>query len=61
MLAADDLIRTYKPDAWFYGHSHARIDIEIDDVPLYANPLGYPNESSQITGFDGNRLITIKS
>ena len=56
---ADDLIRIYQPDAWLYGHTHARVDIEVHGVPLYSNPLGYPEEDSHITGFDGERLIRI--
>ena len=55
----DDLIETYKPDAWFYGHTHAGVENDIHGVPMYCNMLGYPNESSEVTGFDPERLIKL--
>lgn len=57
--ACDDLIAKYKPTAWFYGHTHAAVEIELYGVPLYCNQGGYPGEPKAITGFDENKLISI--
>jgi len=55
----DDLIDKYKPDAWFYGHTHAAVEKEIYGVPMYCNMGRYPHESIKITGFDPERLISL--
>jgi len=57
--ACDDLIAKYQPAAWFYGHTHAAVEVELYGVPLYCNQGGYPDESGLITGFDENKLIRV--
>lgn len=55
--ACDDLIDKYRPDAWFYGHTHAPVEREIHGVPMYCNMGGYPREDG--VGFDPERIIKL--
>lgn len=57
--ACDDLIEKYQPTAWFYGHTHAAVEIEVYGVPMFSNMGGYPGERSEITGFDPGKLISL--
>lgn len=57
--ACDDLIKKYKPDAWFFGHTHGAVEKRIHGVQMYCNMRGYPGESTEITGFDPEKLITL--
>lgn len=57
--SCDDLIEKYRPDAWFFGHTHTAVEKEIHGVPMYCNMGGYPGERAEITGFDQNKLISI--
>lgn len=41
---------------WIYGHTHEAIDLEINGIPLLANPIGYPGENAVV---DFNKTITI--
>lgn len=44
----DDVIWSYKPDAWIYGHTHdASEQLHESGVRLYCNPFGYPNENAE--------------
>jgi predicted phosphodiesterase len=47
-FAADcyDLIRTYKPNLWIFGHTHEFTDKTLDQTRCLCNPLGYRGERS---------------
>lgn len=45
-------------DAWFYGHTHSSIDINVGNCRLVSNQRGYPRESIP-GGFDKFKLIEI--
>ena len=55
----EDLIEKFRPDAWFYGHTHAAVEKKIHGVPMFSNMGGYPNERQEITGFDPKKLILL--
>ena len=44
-------------DVWMYGHSHANLDVMINDTRIISNQAGYPGEN--VRGFDVNLLIEI--
>lgn len=39
-----DTIRELQPVYWFHGHTHAPVDVLVDDTKILANPRGYPRE-----------------
>ncbi|MCF7981866.1 MAG: hypothetical protein K9K86_07755 [Pseudomonadales bacterium] len=55
----DDLILKYQPDAWFYGRTHAAVETTLYGTPLYCNQYGYPGEKTDITRFNGDKLIKV--
>jgi len=46
----DDLIETNvnKIKYWIYGHTHTPSNVIINDIPFICNPIGYPNENSNL-------------
>lgn len=34
---------------WISGHTHERVDLLINDIRLYVNPIGYPKEQRETT------------
>lgn len=46
----DNLIETYKDKikCWIYGHTHTSSNIMINKIPFLCNPIGYPNENSNL-------------
>jgi len=57
--SCDSLIKACKPDAWFYGHTHAAVEKEIHGTKIYCNMGGYPREDQGITGFNAQKLIEV--
>lgn len=55
----DEIIKTYQPTAWFYGHTHTGVEKVVHGVPMFTNMGGYPNERLEVTGFDHQKLITL--
>jgi len=41
-----DVIAQYCPKAWFFGHSHDAVDMELGETALRNVSLGYPDEVS---------------
>ena len=39
----EDIIETYKPNYWIYGHQHDALEIVIDNTVLINNSYGYRN------------------
>ena len=46
----DEIIETYKNKikCWIYGHTHSPSNVIINEIPFLCNPIGYPNENSNI-------------
>ena len=46
----DDLIEKYnnKIKCWIYGHTHTSSNVIINNIPFLCNPIGYPNENSNL-------------
>lgn len=40
----DELIKTYQPDLWMFGHTHANYDIHIGKTRVMSNQKGYGKE-----------------
>ena len=55
----DELIMKYKPAAWFFGHTHAAVETNLYGTDFYCNQGGYPGETTDITGFNPNKLIKL--
>jgi Icc-related predicted phosphoesterase len=53
----DPYIRERKPGAWFFGHTHTHVDLDIDGCRVVANPLGYPSEGG--VGYVDDLVIEI--
>ena len=54
-----DLIETYGPDYWIYGHTHGNTpDFEIGKTRLLTNQLGYVKYAEQ-SGFSGDRKFIL--
>lgn len=45
----EDVIEMSEAAAWIFGHTHDKREMEIYDIPMYCNPLGYPNEGTGYT------------
>jgi predicted phosphodiesterase len=43
-----DYLITSKVKCWFYGHTHMPSETTINEVPLLCNPIGYPNENTNV-------------
>ncbi len=57
----EDVISTYQPAYWFFGHTHTPYVGQFGRTTLVCNPLGYPNESNQRKGwFDPTYTTTVK-
>jgi predicted phosphohydrolase len=56
----DNLIETYrdKLKCWIYGHTHMSSYNIINGIPFICNPIGYPNENSNLD-FQKNIMISI--
>jgi predicted phosphohydrolase len=54
----DDLIEKYnsKIKCWIYGHTHTHSNVIINNIPFLCNPIGYPNENSNLE-FQKNIII----
>jgi predicted phosphodiesterase len=50
--SCDDMIAS-PVQCWIFGHTHAVTDKRINDIPCLANPIGYPNENTDV---DYNRI-----
>lgn len=46
----DNLIENNKCKikCWIYGHTHTPSNIVINEIPFLCNPIGYPNENSNV-------------
>ena len=46
----DEIIETHKNKikCWIYGHTHSPSNVIINEIPFLCNPIGYPNENSNI-------------
>ena len=40
----DDILVTFAPDVWIYGHSHSGLSMRIAQTEVITNPIGYPHE-----------------
>ena len=40
-------IESLEDTTWLFGHTHDRMQLQIGNTKLYANPRGYPNENEQ--------------
>lgn len=40
-----DIIKTYQPDLWIYGHTHENCDYNIGKTRIVSNQRGYPRGS----------------
>jgi len=56
----DDLIETNgnKIKYWIYGHTHTPSNIFINEIPFLCNPIGYPNENSNLD-FQKSFIISV--
>jgi predicted phosphohydrolase len=56
----DNLIKTNhnKIKCWIYGHTHTPSNVIINEIPFLCNPIGYPNENSNLN-FQKNIIINI--
>lgn len=52
-----DIIETYQPAYWFYGHNHWSSTSSIGDTTLVSNQFGYPNERWKMGGDFNPSLI----
>lgn len=54
-----EIIETYKPDLWIYGHTHECDDQMIGKTRIISNQRGYPKSSGayECTGFDEGGLL----
>lgn len=54
----DPFIEKYKTNinCWIYGHTHLPSNNNLHGIPFICNPLGYPNENTDI---DTNKVIEI--
>lgn len=52
----EDLIVEGQPAFWVHGHVHKRVDYQVGDCRIVANPRGYPGEG---TTFDPQLVIEI--
>lgn len=53
-----DVIETYQPAYWFYGHNHWSSTTCIGSTTLVSNQFGYPNERWKMGGdFNPNLMI----
>ena len=46
---------------WICGHSHCNMNIEINDVNLHINAIGYPSENEKKYLNDKLRIVKLKS
>lgn len=55
-----DIIETYQPAYWFYGHNHWSSTTCIGNTTLVSNQFGYPNERWKMGGdFDPDLIIEV--
>lgn len=55
-----DLIETYQPAYWFYGHNHWSSQIALGKTQIFSNQFGYPNERWKMGGvFDQNLIFQL--
>ena len=40
-----ELIYSYEPDVWFFGHSHRRLRVQVGSTDIRNVSLGYPGET----------------
>lgn len=52
---SDDLIKD-PVKCWIFGHTHAEMTMNINNIPCVVNPIGYPGENAKI---DFNKVIDI--
>jgi hypothetical protein len=43
---------------WIYGHTHTPSNIFINEIPFLCNPIGYPNENSNLD-FQKSFIISV--
>ncbi|MFV2057650.1 MAG: metallophosphoesterase, partial [Thiohalomonadales bacterium] len=53
----DWFIEMYDIDVWMFGHSHANVDVLVNDTRIVSNQAGYPGEN--VAGFTANLLIEV--
>lgn len=53
----NDIISTYSPAYWIYGHTHYNIDIDLFDTKIVSNQLGY--NSTEAVGFEFDKYFFI--
>ncbi|MDF1622725.1 MAG: metallophosphoesterase [Pseudohongiella nitratireducens] len=54
----EELITTYQPSNWIYGHNHFSNQIQISQTNVVSNQLGYRSEEGRIPPYSPNKLIT---
>jgi predicted phosphohydrolase len=52
---------TGKIKCWVYGHTHTSSNTRINNIPFICNPIGYPNENSNINLQETIFLPTFRS
>lgn len=55
----DDVILHYNPNIWVHGHMHDPVDYMIGDTRIIANPMGYPREEQDGSGYNPNLFVEI--
>jgi len=53
----DDLIETYQPDIWAFGHTHANFDLHMGPTRILSNQHGYGQECQ--SNYQPNRIIEL--
>lgn len=59
---ATDLEHLFQPPVklWISGHTHSSKSIQINDIPCVSNCFGYPNQTSEYTGYNSRIYTTIE-
>ena len=53
----DEFIEMNDINVWMFGHSHANLDVTINDTRIISNQAGYPGEN--VLGFDASLVIDV--
>lgn len=51
------IITAYDIDLWVYGHTHANLDVVVENTRIVANQAGYPGENVEY--FSNNFIVTL--
>ena len=54
-----DIIQTFQPAAWIYGHNHWSDDIMLGKTRVVSNQLGYPEERIVIPEYDPEKMLEV--